>query len=73
MLGFLFDDKECVELKYLLQKELEEMLLDLNDKRIDKMVRNAIEDRYKVIFRMYGRLASSQEMSRYCRYSLTSK
>lgn len=51
----------------MLRKELDEMLFDLNDKRIDADIKGAIESRYKVIFRMYARLASPKEISRYAR------
>lgn len=65
MLGLLFTDKECRELDYMLRKELDEMLLDLRDQRIDETMRTAIANRYKIIFRMYARLASPKELSRY--------
>lgn len=67
MLGVLFNDRECKELNYLLRKELDEMLLDLTDNRIDSDIKSAIESRYKVIFRMYARLASPKELSKYAR------
>ncbi|GMX60224.1 hypothetical protein Elgi_69910 [Paenibacillus elgii] len=67
MLGFLFNERECRELDYVLRKELDEMLFDLNDKRIDADIKTAIESRYKVIFRMYARLASPKEISKYAR------
>jgi len=65
MLGILFNDKECKEYDYVLRKELDEMLLDLNDSRLDSDIKAAIAKRYKVIFRMYARIASSKELSRY--------
>ncbi len=65
MLGILFNDRECRELEYVLRKELDEMLLDLRDSRIDGEMKTAIENRYKVIFRMYARMASPKELSRY--------
>ncbi|WP_339060598.1 hypothetical protein [Tepidibacillus marianensis] len=67
MLGFLFNDKECNELEYMIKKELEEMLLDLSDKRIDGALRKAIEERYQIVFRMFSRLGSSKELSKYAR------
>ncbi|WP_409343385.1 hypothetical protein [Paenibacillus sp. MBLB4367] len=67
MIGFLFNDRECRELDYVLRKELEEMLFDLNDQRMDHDTKTAIETRYKVIFRMYARLASPRDISRYAR------
>jgi hypothetical protein len=46
MLGFLFNERECRELDYVLRKELDEMLFDLNDKRMDQEIKGAIESRY---------------------------
>jgi len=67
MMGFLFNQKECQELQYLLRRELEELLLDLGDKRIDGVVRTAMEERYMTVFRMYGRFVSSKELAKYVR------
>ena len=67
MLGFLFNQRECKELGYVLRKELDEMLFDLKDQRLDGEVKAAIESRYKVIFRMYARLATPKDLSRYAR------
>ena len=67
MLGFLFNTKECHELEYLLKRELEEMLLDFSDKRIDFLVKRAMEERYLTLFRMYSRIATPNELSKYVR------
>lgn len=67
MLGFLFNERETKELEYILRKELEEMLLDLNDKRLDGTLRKAIENRYHVVFRMYSRFGKTSDLSRYMR------
>ncbi|GFR39443.1 hypothetical protein PRECH8_27390 [Insulibacter thermoxylanivorax] len=67
MLGLLLNERECRELDYILRKELDEMLLDLKDQRIDESIRRAIEARYHVIFRMFARFAPPNELSRYAR------
>lgn len=67
MIGFLFNEGECKELDYVLRKELDEMLFDLNDQRVDIQAKGAIETRYKTIFRMYARLAPAKAISRYAR------
>jgi hypothetical protein len=67
MLGFMFNNRECQELEYMLRRELEEILLDLGDHRIDGMVRKAMEDRYTTVFRMYGRLVPQKELAKYVR------
>lgn len=67
MLGFLFNEMECRELGFMLRKELDEMMYDLKDDQLNRDVRTAIEKRYRVVFRMYARLASPNEISRYAR------
>ena len=67
MLGFLFSEKECQELEYMLRREMEELMLDLGDKRIDGVVKKAMEERYAIIFRMYGRIATPKELIKYVR------
>ncbi|OEF96458.1 hypothetical protein BHF71_04710 [Vulcanibacillus modesticaldus] len=67
MLGFLFNDRECKELEYILRRELDEMLLDLSDYRIDGSLKKAIEDRYHIIFKMYSRFGNTKELSKYAR------
>ncbi|AZS17364.1 hypothetical protein M3201_25635 [Paenibacillus motobuensis] len=69
MLGMMFNDKECKELDYVLRKELDEMLLDMSDQRLDQDIRDAIAKRYKTVFRMYARFAPSKELSKYARNS----
>ena len=73
MLGMLFSDKECKELDYVLRKELDEMLFDLSDQRLDQDIRNAIANRYKTVFRMYARFAPQTERSKYARNSKLSQ
>lgn len=65
MLGMIFTDKECRELGYMLRKELDEMLMDIGDRKLEGPVREAIVNRYKIIFRIYARMASPRDLSRY--------
>lgn len=67
MLGMLFNDRECKELDYVLRKELDEMLMDLGDKRLDQEIKQSIAKRYMVVFRMYARFAPPKELSKYAR------
>jgi hypothetical protein len=69
MLGMMLNAKETQEMEYLLKKELEELLLDLGDSRIDGVIKKAMEERYKIIFRMYSRFVSPRELSKYIRRS----
>jgi hypothetical protein len=65
MLGIMLTDMESKEFEYLLRKEMDEMLLDLTDRRLDGPVKEAILKRYKIVFRMYARIAPPRELSRY--------
>ncbi len=67
MLGIMLSRKEAQEMEYLIKKELEELLLDLEDSRIDGLVRRAMEERYKIVFKMYSRFAPPRELSKYIR------
>lgn len=67
MLGLLVDKREMKEMEYLLKRELDELLFDFSDGRIDYAVKKAMEDRYKVLFRLFQRVADPSECSRYIR------
>jgi hypothetical protein len=69
MLGMLINHKEMKELEYLLKREMEELLHDLEEPRIDAIVKRAMEERYKIIFGLFKRLASPQECRKYLRTS----
>lgn len=63
----MFNDRECKELEYIIRKDLDEMLLDLSDERIDGALRKAIEERYSIVFKIYSRFGSIKELSKYAR------
>ncbi|MFC5713849.1 hypothetical protein ACFPU1_13835 [Thalassorhabdus alkalitolerans] len=65
MLGLLINGKEAQEMEYILKRELEELLLDLSDSRIDDRVKKAMEEKYKLIFGLYRRFAHPNDCVRY--------
>lgn len=67
MIGMLFKNKEVKELEYLLKRELEELLHDFDDKRIDRIVKHAMEERYQILFNMFKRVAPPIECMKYIR------
>ncbi|WP_223703173.1 hypothetical protein [Sutcliffiella deserti] len=67
MLGMLFNNKEVKEMEYLLKRELEEMLHDFEDNRIDYVVKHAMEERYQILFKMLKRVAPQTEYMPYIR------
>ncbi|MCA1032805.1 hypothetical protein LCL95_17475 [Bacillus timonensis] len=73
MLGLLINQKELKELEYLLKREMEEILHDFGDKRIDHLVKRAMEERYKLLFQLFKRVASPGECMKYMRTVKTLK
>ncbi|WNS75648.1 hypothetical protein RRV45_00900 [Bacillus sp. DTU_2020_1000418_1_SI_GHA_SEK_038] len=67
MLGFLINDREQKEMQYLIKREMDEILFDLNDERIDHIVKRAMEERYKILFSLFKRVAPPEEILRYTR------
>ncbi|MDC3417836.1 hypothetical protein [Aquibacillus salsiterrae] len=65
MIGFLVNDVELKEVEYLIKRELEELLLDLEDSRIDHLVKRAMQERYRVLFQLFRRVASEKECMKY--------
>lgn len=68
MLGLMLSTKESQEMEYLLKRELEELLLDLSDSRIDGIVKRAMEERYQMIFKLYKRFTTQKEYIKYVRH-----
>lgn len=67
MIGFLVNHKELKELEYLIKREMEELLLDFQDARIDNIIKRAMEERYQILFNLYKRVASPSECIKYIR------
>ncbi|MBM7646901.1 hypothetical protein JOD45_003135 [Scopulibacillus daqui] len=67
MIGALFLEKEIIEIEYLVKRELEELLFDLNDKNINHIVKRAMEERYQILFKILCRFASHQDCMKYMR------
>ncbi|MFD2445190.1 hypothetical protein ACFSO7_14585 [Bacillus sp. CGMCC 1.16607] len=67
MLGMLVNEKEVKEIQYLIKREMDEILFDLKDERIDHIVKRAMEERYKILFTLFKRIASPNECLKYIR------
>ncbi len=65
MLGLLINNKEMKEIEYMLKREMEEILLDMTDNRVDYIVKHAMEERYHLLFQLFRRIASPNECSKY--------
>lgn len=67
MLGMLMNEKEAKEIEYLIKREMDEILYDLRDERIDGIVKRAMDERYSILFALYKRVASPNECLKYMR------
>jgi len=65
MLGLLINEKEHKEMIYLIKRELEELLFDLDDHRIDEVVKQTMRARYQTLFQLLQRVATEQECLEY--------
>jgi hypothetical protein len=73
LLGFLIDERERQEIEYLLKREMDEILFDLKDKRIDAIVKRAMEERYKILFSLFKRVGTHRDCIKYMMTSTNSK
>lgn len=65
MIGIIINQKEEKEIRYLIKREMDEILFDLGDKRIDHIVKKAMEERYKILFSLFKRVAPPVECFQY--------
>ncbi|WP_284141070.1 MULTISPECIES: hypothetical protein [unclassified Virgibacillus] len=65
MLGLIINELEQKEMQYLVKRELEELLFDLEDHRIDPIVKQSMRERYRVLFQLLRRVASHEECLKY--------
>ncbi len=65
MVGLLVDERERKEMDYLIKRELEELLLDMQDDRIDHIVRRAMRERYRILFQLFRKVAEDKECRKY--------
>lgn len=67
MFGVMLLDKEAQELEYLIKKELDDLVDDLNNKQLNNIVRRAMEERYQILFNIFKRFANQGECLKYIR------
>ncbi len=65
MLGVLLKETEVYELEYLLKKELEIIINELKELKHNGILKEAIEERYKIIFDLYARIVPPKEFAKY--------
>ena len=73
MLGALFLEEEVSEIIYLVKKELEELSDEMNEQDINHIVLRAMEERYKLLYKIFRRFAPKEECMRFLRPMHTKK
>lgn len=67
MIGILINKREVKEIEYLIKREMDEILFDLTDDRIDHIVKKGMEERYQVLFDLFRRVGKPCDCLRYMR------
>jgi hypothetical protein len=65
MLAMLLNEKEIREIQYLLKREMDEILYDLRDGRIDMLIKTEMEERYRHLFTIFKRVAPPVDCMKY--------
>ncbi|TSB44822.1 hypothetical protein [Alkalicoccobacillus porphyridii] len=65
MLGMMLTTKEAREVEYMLKREMEEILLDLSDPRIDQVVKNVMDEKYEILYGLYKRFGTPRDQMKY--------
>lgn len=65
MQAMLLSEMEIKEMRYLLKREMDEILFDLRDDRIDLFIKTEMEERYKHLFTLFKRVAPPVECMKY--------
>ncbi len=73
MLGFVLNDKEVKEMEYLLKKELEELLHDMEDHRVEGIIKRAMEERYQLVFKIFQRFSNPADCVKYMRHKISNQ
>ena len=73
MLGLMVNEMEQKEIEYVIKRELDEILFDLQDDRLDLLVKRTMDERYKILFNLFKRIAPAHECLTYMRIFLNVK
>ncbi|MFE1246255.1 hypothetical protein ACFW35_19375 [Fictibacillus sp. NPDC058756] len=63
----LLNHQELNEFEYVLKKEMEELMYDLEDQKIDGIVKSVLEERYQIIYSLFCRFGKPADCRRYLR------
>jgi hypothetical protein len=67
LVGMMLNHLELNEFEYVLKKEMEEIRFDLEDQKLDRIVKLVLEERYQVLYHLFCRFAKPADCRRYMR------
>ena len=67
MLGILLTEKERHEIEYLIRRELDELLFDFQDDGLEGIVKRAMEEKYRCLYRLFMKVSSPEMCLKYMR------
>ncbi|MDR7074751.1 hypothetical protein [Fictibacillus barbaricus] len=67
LVGMMLNHLELNEFEYVLKKEMEEIRFDLEDQKLDRIVKLVLEERYQVLYHLFCRFAQPADCRRYLR------
>lgn len=73
MLALLISEEEKREIYYLIKREMDEILFDLGDSRIDESVKRSMRKKYGRMFHLFKRVAGEEECMRYLAYQASAE
>ncbi|WP_285769139.1 hypothetical protein [Peribacillus sp. SI8-4] len=65
MLGLLINEKEKMEMVYLLKKEMDEIISDFHDERVDHLIKRAMNEKYNLLYGLLRRMSAEEECHTY--------
>jgi hypothetical protein len=65
VIALLITEKEKRELIYLMERELDELLFEIQDRRMEGEIKEIIDDRYRIVFSLFKRIASHDACMKY--------
>ncbi len=67
MIGMLINEMEQKEVEYLIKRELDELLFEFHDDKLEGIIKRAMEERYKILFSLFVKVASPDACMKYMR------
>ena len=65
MIGILINEKEQLEMIYVIKRELDEILFDLGDERISYVLKKSMLERFNILISLLQRVSKESEWRNY--------